>query len=110
MPNLPEDGEMDGYAETPAAAPPVEAPVPADEDQTVDEQNAGESEILVSKKNLPAGMKVGDTCMMTLKKDFGDEVSMTCNPEAETEAGEMTNDDMTAETEKDFSAMDEKGL
>ena len=106
---VPEDGEMDGYAEKPAAAPPVEAPAASDESQTVDEQNAGESEILVSKKDLPAGMKEGDTCMMTMKKDFGDECSMACKPEGKEEAGESTNDEMNAATEKDFSNMASEG-
>lgn len=101
---------MDGYAEKPAAAPPVEAPAAADESQTVDEQNAGESEILVSKKDLPAGMKEGDTCMMTMKKDFGDECSMMARkPEGKEEAGESTNDEMNAATEKDFSHMASEG-
>jgi hypothetical protein len=104
-----QDEEMDGYAEEPAVAPPVEAPAAADESQTVDEQNAGESEILVSKKDLPAGMKEGDTCVMTMKKDFGDECSMTCQPEGEEEAGETTNDEMNAATEKDFSNMAMEG-
>ena len=103
------DEEMDGYAEKPAAAAPVEAPPKPDESQTVDEENAGENEILVSKKSLPAGMKVGDTCTMTLKKDFGDEVSMACAPEDEAEPGEMTNDGMNAEAENDFTAMASKG-
>lgn len=85
------DGMMDdSYGGGDAAVNPPEEKPTADT-QSVDEENADQSDILVSKKNLPEGMKEGDTVMMKCMKDHGDEVSMKCMKDSETKSEPTDN-------------------
>ena len=107
----PTDEAMDTSYSEPATKTPVEKPETETESETesVDEENAGASEILVSKKELPSGVKEGDTCKFKVTKDFGDEVSLTYVKEAAEQAGQPTKDNMEAETASEISALDTGG-
>ena len=99
---------MDSYG----AGPPVEAPPEkpeseSPETESVDEENAGSSEILIGKDQIP-GKKVGDTCTFKISKDVGDEFILTSVKETEPAEG-TTNDEMSATTESEISAMDAEG-
>lgn len=84
---------------------PVKKPAPSAKAETVDEENAGASEILVSKDKLPEGIKEGETCTFTVTKDYGDEVSLTYS---ETEKPQTPS--MEDQTANEISALDtEKG-
>lgn len=92
-----------GYSETPVAKPeakPAEAES-EDTEESVDEENAGAPEILITKSKLP-GKKEGDTCTFKVVKDFGDELSL------EYVKSEQTKDTMSADTESEIAALDTK--
>jgi hypothetical protein len=108
-----DEGMYGGGNKAAPVAPPEsggegDAESKAPEEKSVDEQNAGQSEFLVSKKELPEGTKEGDTCMFKVNKDFGDEFSLSyVKEDHEKPPGEMAGDNM-AEVGNDFAAM-EKG-
>lgn len=106
----PSDEEMDGsYGNAPVTPPDKSAPA-AEDTQSVDEQNSGASEILISKDKLPSSTKEGDTCTFKVVKDFGDEVSLEYVKAGREETGAQTSDNLNAETESDFSEMAEEGV
>lgn len=79
---------------------PAEKTAP-DETESVDEANAGATEILIEKTKIP-GKKEGDTCTFKVVKDFGDELSLEYVKEETKEPTE----DMSANMESDMAAMD----
>lgn len=83
-------------------AAPVKPPAEATP-QSVDEENAGATEILVSKSQLPSGSKEGDTLTFKIAKDYGDEVSLELAEE--TPPGE-TQEDLSATAAKEIAALD----
>ena len=89
--------------------PPVEAPEEAEPAESVDEENAGTSEILIAKTELPSGTKEGDTCTFKVVKDFGNEFSLEYVKESPA-PGEQTADNMETTTANEITAMDEKGM
>lgn len=98
-----DDDMMDSsYGKTPVQ-PPDKAP-----EQSVDEQNAGETQILVSKKELPAGTKEGDVYSFKVSKDTGDEFILELVKEGQEESGETTDNNFDA-TDKELSALDNQG-
>ena len=103
----PTDEEMDTSYSEPAVKPPAEKPEA--ETESVDEENAEEAEILISKKELPSGVKAGDTCMFKVMKDFGEECSLKYMKKPAEEATEPTKDNMEAETASEISALDTGG-
>ena len=74
----------------------------------MDKENEGENEILVPKKNLTDGIKVGDECTFRATQDFGDEMAFEYVKEGESPKGEQTNDNLNATTENEISALDQK--
>ena len=99
------DEELDpSYGSEPAEKPEAET-----ETESVDEENAEEAEILISKKELPSGVKAGDTCMFKVMKDFGEECSLKYMKKPAEEATEPTKDNMEAETASEISALDTGG-
>jgi hypothetical protein len=106
----PSDDELDGYGSEPAVTPPGKSASAAEDTQSVDEQNAGASEILIAKDKLPSGTVEGDTCTFKVTKDFGDEVSLEYVKDSEEESDEQTSDNMASAAESELSAMDEEGI
>ena len=100
---------MDGSYSNAPVTPPDKSASTADESSSVDEQNAGAAEILISKDKLPSGTKEGDTCTFKVSKDFGDEVSLEIVSESDEESAEPTNDNLESTTESELSAMDTEG-
>ena len=99
------DEELDpSYGSEPAVKPPAEKPEA--ETESVDEENAEEAEILISKKELPSGVKAGDTCMFKVMKDFGEECSLKYMKKPAEEATEPTRETLDAETESEIGALD----
>lgn len=101
----PTDEELDGYGDGSAPVNPPETPAAETENESVDEENAGAAEILISKDKLPSGTKEGDTYTFKVSKDFGDEVSLEYVKEEEAPS---TADTMNAETGSEISALDTK--
>lgn len=98
-----EGGLMDGSYSGETAVKPPEKPV-AEEKESVDEENAGATEILVTKSKLP-GKKEGDSCTFKVVKDFGDELSLEyVKPGGKTD--ESTNDTLNAATDGEIAALD----
>lgn len=106
----PSDEELDpSYGGKPAApATPLEGgeagEKEASPEQSVDEENAGSSEILIAKDKLP-DVKEGDQCTFKVTKDFGDEFSLEYVKEAKPEGKPQTNDENMASVGSDFAAM-----
>lgn len=96
----PSDDELDESYSAPVTPPEGGAESPPG--QSVDEENESSSEILVSKQELPAGTKEGDTCTFRVVKDYGDEFSLEY---AKAGAGESPTESSTAA--EDFAAMDQ---
>jgi hypothetical protein len=101
----PSDEELSGYAEDTTEVKPPEDSTPT---KSVDEENAGASEILISKSKLPSGTKEGDECVFKVAKDFGDEVSLTYVKDMESD-DEPTNDNLNATTNSEIAALDKEG-
>lgn len=77
---------------------PVEPPdKPESKPDSVDEENAGASEILIDKSKLPSGTKVGETCTFRVAQDFGDEVSLEYVKEGEATTTEEPGGDVGKE-------------
>lgn len=90
------------YGSEPAVTPPEK---PA-ETASVDEENAGASEILVSKGQLPSGTKEGDTCTFRVTKDYGDEFSLEYVSES---AEETTEEEPMSTARQEIAALDTEG-
>ena len=105
----PEPDELDGSYGNVPVTPPGDTAAPAEDTQSVDEQNAGATEILIAKDKLPSGTKEGDTCTFKVTKDFGDEVSLEYVNEGKENSREQTSDNMASTTERELSAMDAEG-
>lgn len=100
----PESDEMDESHG--AAGAPVEAPEkPA---ESVDEENAGASEILISKDKLPTGTKEGDTCTFKVVKDFGDEFSLEYVSEESAGTPSEPEEPMSTAA-RELTALDQEG-
>ena len=89
-----------------AVTPPEKAAEPKGESQSVDEANAGASEVLIAKDKLPTGIKEGDTCTFKVTKDFGDELSLEYVKETNEEQTETETPEAT--TESEIAALDRK--
>lgn len=95
--------DMDeSYASAPVSAPDSSS----SQADTVDEENAGAAEILVSKDKLPEGTKEGDVCSFKVTKDFGDEVSLEYVDESEPEETEPTTASPEDQAASEISALD----
>lgn len=96
----PSDEEMEeAYGGSKA---PVESPESESKSaESVDEENAGASEILIDKSKLPEGTKVGETCTFRVAQDFGDEVSLEYVKEGE----ETETEEPGSEVGKELSAL-----
>ena len=96
------DTSMDSSYGKDAVETPTEKTAP-DETESVDEANAGATEILIEKAKLP-GKKEGDICTFKVVKDFGDELSLEYVKE---ETPEPAEDNLSANMESDMDAMDQ---
>ncbi|HUD74789.1 MAG TPA: hypothetical protein VMQ76_06930 [Terracidiphilus sp.] len=104
------EGMMDSSYSNAPVSPPDKAPADKAPGQSVDEQNAGETQILVSKKELPPATKEGDVCSFKVSKDTGDEFILEYVKEGQEEQGEPpTKDNFDATTDKELSALDSQG-
>jgi hypothetical protein len=99
----PTEDEMDSSYSKSEVTPPVEEP--ETETESVDEENAGAAEILISKKELPSGVKAGDTCTFKVVKDFGEECSLQYVKKP-AESAEPTSENLEATTESEIGALD----
>ncbi len=79
----------EGAPEKEEAAPP----------KSIDEENAGATEILVGKDKLPEGIKEGDECRFRVTKDFGDELSLEYVKDEEKGSKTEQHEDMGVEGE-----------
>lgn len=93
-------------------AEPVKAPEDkAEPESSVDEENAQDADILISKSKLPDGTEVGDTCTFKAVKDFGDEMSLKYVKADSEEKGEAPSaEDMTAQTDSEIAALDKQSV
>lgn len=99
----PTDDDMDSsYGGGAVTAPDDEGTSPP---ESVDEENAGATEILIAKNKLPSGTKEGDTCTFRVTKDYGDEFSLEYVKES---ASEPTEEPMSTEGQE-LSALSEEG-
>ena len=108
MKNKPSDeGMMDeSYGSKPDVKPPDDTgDKPTGDKESVDKENAEEADILIDKKKLDPGAKVGDVCSFKIVKDFGDEVSLQWVKDGASKPSETPTDN----TEAELSALDEKG-
>jgi hypothetical protein len=108
----PSEDEMDSsYGGGPAKPPPLERPGgpppkrPAREPESVDEENAGATEILVAKSKLPPGVREGDEVTFRVSGDYGEEVSLV---QVKEEPGEEPEAETETETEEPTGAEDEE--
>ena len=100
---------MDGsYSDAPVT-PPDAKPAAPDESKSVDEQNAGEADVLIDKKKLPPEAKAGDTCTFKVVKDYGTEMSLQLVKDSEEEKGEPTGNNFDETTDNELTALDQKG-
>ena len=90
-------------------SPPEKAPADKAPQESVDEQNAGEAEILIAKDKLPPGTKEGSTCTFKVSKDVGDEFILEYVKDSEEEASEPTKENLDATTDSELSALDNQG-
>lgn len=97
----PSEDELSGYG----TSPPAETPEKAAPAESVDEENAGATEILIAKNKLPGGTKEGDECTFRVTKDFGDEVSLAYVKESE----EQTSDEPMSKVGSELTALSEEG-
>lgn len=102
------DEDMEGYSNAPVS-PPDKMPADKAPPESVDEQNAGEAQILIAKDELPPGTKAGDTCTFKVSKDTGDEFILDYVKERQEEASEPTKESMDATTDSELSALDQEG-
>lgn len=98
----PSEDDMDSSYGGAVTAPEEEA-APA---ESVDEQNAGATEILIGKNKLPSGTKEGDECTFRITKDYGDEFSLEYVKETESEP---TEEPMSTEGQELSALSEEKG-
>ena len=98
---------MDSTYGEPSVSAPEEAPAAEPPTESVDEANAGEAEILISKDELPSGAKVGDTYTFKVSQDAGDELILEY-VKADQEAG-PTKENFEATTDRELSAIDSQG-
>ena len=107
----PSSDEMDeSYAGSkPDVNPPEESPPEKSPEQSVDEENASSNEILVPKKNLHEGIKVGDECKFKATADFGEEMAFEyVKEDKETPGDEGETSNMSVEG-RELAEMDAKG-
>jgi hypothetical protein len=95
------------YSEAPVS-PPDKAPAADAPEESVDEENAGEAEILIGKDKLPAGTKEGDTCTFKVSQDVGDEYVLEYVKE-NGDGTEPTNESLEQERDQELSAIDSQG-
>ena len=100
------DAMDSSYGNAPVS-PPDKAPADAAPKQSIDEQNAGAAQILIAKKELPAGAKEGDVFTFKARKDFGEDMSLELVKEGQEEATEPTKENLDATTDKELSALDQ---
>lgn len=100
---------MDSSYSSSPVSPPDKAPAAKAPQESVDEQNAGAAQILIAKKELPAGAKEGDVFTFKAQKDFGEDMSLELVKEGQEESSETTKDNLDATTESELSALDQKG-
>lgn len=79
--------------------------------ESVDEENAGAAQILISKDQLPSGTKEGDECTFKVVKDFGDEFSLEYVSEEKEGEGEETEgySEPMSEVQSDMNSLAEEG-
>ena len=100
---------MDSSYGNAPVSPPDKMPADKAPAKSVDEQNAGEAEILIAKDKLPPGTKEGDTCTFKVSKDVGDEYILEYVKDGQEERTEPTRDNLDATTDKELSALDSQG-
>ena len=74
--DMPNTGSQLGLDESYGDKPPVDDEAETKPTQSVDEENAGATEVLLAKDKLPPETKEGDVCTFRVSKDFGDEFSL----------------------------------
>jgi len=104
----PADDEMDSTYGEPSVSAPEEAPAAEPPTESVDEANAEEAEILISKDELPSGAKVGDTYTFKVSQDAGDELILEYVKADQGEVG-PTKVNFEATTDRELSAIDSQG-
>lgn len=109
MPNDATNGMMDSSYGNADVTPPNTMPADKAPQESVDEENAGAAEILISKDKLPSGTKEGDECTFKVKKDFGDEYSLEYVKEDKSSDEAPTKENLAATTDKELSALDSQG-
>ena len=100
---------MDSSYSSSPVSPPDKSPANEAPAESVDEQNSGAAQILIAKKELPAGAKEGDVFTFKARKDFGEDMSLELVKEGQEEASEPTKDNLDATTESELSALDSQG-
>lgn len=106
---MPSDDEMDSSYKSSPVQPPDKALADKAPQESVDEQNSGEAEILIAKDKLPSGTKEGATCTFRVAKDVGDEFILEYVKDGEAETSEPTDNNFDATTDKELSALDSQG-
>jgi hypothetical protein len=100
------DAMDSSYGNAPVS-PPDKAPADKAPAESIDEQNAGQAQILISKDKLPSGTKPGDTCTFKVSKDVGEDYILEYIKEDQEEAAEPTRENLDATTDKELSALDQ---
>ena len=103
------DGAMDSSYSNAPVSPPDKSPADKAPQESVDEQNAGQAQILIAKDKLPSGTKPGDTCTFKVSKDVGEDYILEYIKEGQEETTEPTRENLDATTDKELSALDNQG-
>lgn len=99
------DAMDSSYGNAPVS-PPDKSPADKAPQESVDEQNAGQAQILIAKDKLPSGTKPGDTCSFRVSKDVGEDYILEYIKEGQEETSEPTRENFDATTDKELSALD----
>lgn len=70
----------------------VKAPETPETPESIDEENASDSEILIAKARLPEGSKKGDIVTFRIANDFGDESSLELVKSSKSPTSDTMND------------------